>query len=321
MNLNTKIYNIAQLSTEHHFMKRYTLSIFLLFIPFLTNAQKEEQLLEKANNKNSKELLKTFFEHWQHEIPAITNGELAQLNDTLRQAYGVFKAFYKPLNIDSIGGSEWGNNIYDNVAYLILQNKVWIYSQEKIFYTESEIDKFIVDNINKTIKEDSIKQKLLKRDNGKLSSYTIRTFGPDKDIFSDDEGTSVIIDSILNFRPQINSSKAPLYLTPKYDKILNTFLGNTYHKFGTGGIMNPAKAKGESEKRKVFLENYIKIWHGHWGGYWQLNSYPACSSITFDKNLEFAKIQFRMVYEGGEAILKRENGNWKLISSKRTWIE
>ena len=70
--------------------------------------------------------------------------------------------------------------------------------------------------------------------------------------------------------------------------------------------MNPARSKGESEKRKMFLENYIKIFHGHWGGYWQLHSYPEAESITFDKNMEYARVDFRLVYEGGFAILKNE---------------
>ena len=34
-----------------------------------------------------------------------------------------------------------------------------------------------------------------------------------------------------------------------------------------------------------------------------------------------AIVKFTMVYEGGEAILKKINGKWKLLSAKRTWIE
>ena len=85
--------------------------------------------------------------------------------------------------------------------------------------------------------------------------------------------------------------------------------------------MNIARSTGKSENRKKFLENYIKIWYGHWGGYWQLYSYPTASSIIFDKDMKYARIYFRMVYEGGEAILKNENNKWILISAKRTWIE
>ncbi len=85
--------------------------------------------------------------------------------------------------------------------------------------------------------------------------------------------------------------------------------------------MNPARSSGESEKRKAFLENDIKIWYGHWGSYWQLDSYPVVYSITFDKRMLYARVDFRMVYEGGEAVLKKKNGQWVLVTSKRTWIE
>lgn len=122
--------------------------------------------------------------------------------------------------------------------------------------------------------------------------------------------------------PAVESTdKKPLYLNSKYNEILNAFLGNKHLPLGAGGIMNPARSKGQSAKRKMFLEKFIKIWYGHWGGYWQLISYPEANSITFDKEMKYARIDFRMVYEGGEAILKRENGIWKLISAKRTWIE
>ena len=65
----------------------------------------------------------------------------------------------------------------------------------------------------------------------------------------------------------------------------------------------------------------MKIFHGHWGGYWQFLSYPQVYSITFDNDMKFARVDFRLVYQGGEAFLKNEEGVWTLMSSKLTWIE
>jgi len=139
----------------------------------------------------------------------------------------------------------------------------------------------------------------------------MENFGP--------EIKSHLADSIMNFRPSINcNNKKPLYLTSHYDSILNNFLGNKYFQLG---VMSPATAKDESKKRQAFLEHEIKIFYGHWGGYWQLFSYPVAYSITFDKQMHYAKVNFRMVYEGGEAILENQSGRWVLISSRRTWIE
>ena len=281
------------------------LTIALLAMITLGSAQTENQLLKKAYKKKSPELLAQFFETWKQEIPPISEVELSQLNDTLRQAYGVFKGFYKPQSIDSLGGSEWGNDIYKDVPYLAVQDFVEIYiTEDKIHYTEKEIEELTIANINELVKEDSVKEKLLQRADGKLLPFVIENFGAD---FNAPLGSyDVIVDSIVNFRPNISApGKEPLYLTSKYAKILRRFLGK--NKRGV--------------KKQAFLANSLKIWQGHWGGYWQIHSYPLAFSITFDKEMKHAKVNFRMVYEGGEAILKHENGKWQLVSAKRTWIE
>jgi hypothetical protein len=98
-------------------------------------------------------------------------------------------------------------------------------------------------------------------------------------------------------------------------------LGNAHLPLGAGGIMNPARSNGQSLKREKFLAHFIKIWYGHWGGYWQLYSYPEVYSIIFDKQMNRAEVNFRFIYEGGKAVLENKNGQWKLLSSMRTWIE
>jgi len=290
---------------------------FLLILLKIVNVQSQAKLLEKSYKKQSKERLKKFFTDWNSEIPPISNEELLKLSDIQRATYQAFYSFYKPFSIDSLGGSEWGKNIYPNVEFLIIQNYIRIYLTDKI-YTDKDVDEYIVNYININVKEDSLKQRYLERKNGRFSHYVNEVFSP--------KNTSVIqkalIDSIVNFRPQIDSKGAtPLYMNAHYKGILNTFLGNKYLPLGTGGFMNPAHADGESQKRKNFLENYIKIWYGHWGGYWQLLSYPEAYCITFDKQMKYAKIDFRMIYEGGEAILEKYDNKWILLSAKRTWIE
>lgn len=299
---------------------RALLTILFFLIWTVGQAQTAGQLLEKAYKKKSKQILKQFFQNWNQEIQPISEMELNTLNDTIRQTYNVFTAFYKPQRIDSLGGSEWGNKIYKNVDFLVIQDFIKIYFTDKLYWTEQEIDDYVVDYINKNIKEDSERQELLKRVDGKLSQRVVARFRPDGNIFF--ERTDSLLDSIVNFRPIINCyGKLPLYLSPKYSDILNAFLGDKHLPLGAGGIMNPARSIGQSEKRKKFLERYIKIWYGHWGGYWQLYSYPTAYSVTFDKEMKYAKVDFRMVYEGGEALLKKDNGKWILISAKRTWIE
>jgi len=308
-------------------MKKYIV-IACLIITTVTYSQTQGKLLEQAYKKKSTELLNQFFINWHNEIPTISNTEFSNLNDTLKQAYNVFTAFYKPCAIDSVGGSEFGNKLYENVDYLIVQNETKIYiTSDKLYYTDQEKYDFAVEYYhNWNNLKDSIKnirldylKKIMESDKFKNKGveieYMIGRRIPEKI-------KTTLIDTLKKFRPEINcEGKIPVYLNEEYRNLLNAFLGNTYLPFGTGGIMNPARSKGESLKRQKFLENSIKIFFGHWGGYWQLLSYPQAYSVIFDKNMQYAKVEFRMVYQGGEAFLKNENGSWKMIFSRITWIE
>jgi hypothetical protein len=135
-------------------------------------------------------------------------------------------------------------------------------------------------------------------------------------------GEGIRLKPIADFRPQIDcGSKKPLYLTPGFSKILNHFLGNNFRPLGSSNIMNPAEAIGKSGLKMQFLSNYIKIFYGHWGGYWQLISYPQAAYVTFDSKMNFARIDYRFIFEGGYAILENVDGKWILRSSQLTWIE
>jgi hypothetical protein len=291
--------------------------ISLLLIAIICRGQTDGKLLEEAYKRRSKKQLNSFFENWHNQISATSENEVAKLDNIKCQAYRVFTVFYKPLNIDSLGGSEFGNDVYKYSSFLIVQNSVYIYSTDKIFYSKNDTDGAIVNYINKSIFDDTLKIMMLKRQNGKLDRTIYENFK--REAIKNENGT--LVDSIMNFKPKINGSKPALYLTKKYDTVLKSFLGNKYLPLGSGGIMNPATSIGESKKRQKFLEYYIKIWNGHWGGYWQLRSYPSVYSIVFDEEIKYAKVNFRMIYEGGEAILQNINGQWQLISSKITWIE
>jgi hypothetical protein len=129
-------------------------------------------------------------------------------------------------------------------------------------------------------------------------------------------------DSIENFRPPINLNKNKvLYLTNEYAESINKFLGTESTKLGQGNIMDPSRPQGESEKRYEILRPFIPILHGHWGGYWHLETHPDISIIIFNKTLTKAKINFRVGYQGGEAVLEKKGDDWIIKESKATWIE
>ena len=92
-------------------------------------------------------------------------------------------------------------------------------------------------------------------------------------------------------------------------------------EFGTNNIMSPSLPEGESEERYNFLKEYIHILHGHWGGYWHLETHPEVNLILINNKLTRAKVYFRYGYQGGETLLEKENGEWTVKDSKATWIE
>lgn len=129
-------------------------------------------------------------------------------------------------------------------------------------------------------------------------------------------------DSIIDFRPKLNiENSKTLYLLPKYRKELVNFLGTQSTKFGKTNIMSVSRQKKQSAKRYGFIRPYLPILHGHWGGYWEIETSPEVFNIIFNKNLTEAKIFFSVGYQGGETTLIKENDKWIIKESKATWIE
>ena len=119
------------------------------------------------------------------------------------------------------------------------------------------------------------------------------------------------LDSINDFRPSLNLTKEQiLYLLPEYEQALNMFLG-----------ANPSVPQGDIDKRYTFIRPYIPILHGHWGNYWHIATHPAIAIVLLGTNKVTAKVLFRVGYQGGEAILKKEANEWTIVESRATWIE
>lgn len=127
---------------------------------------------------------------------------------------------------------------------------------------------------------------------------------------------------VIAIRPRVAvGSDSVLYETSVYDSAINRFLGTESTKLGEGGIMNPSAAKGESEKRFRFLRPWLPVLHGHWGGYWNLETDPLIYRIDFNRQMTEAKAYFQVGYMGGEALLRRYGNIWMIVTSRATWIE
>ena len=304
--------------------KKVCLLCVLLFLCTAIQGQDQSQvkLLRKAYKKHSTSLLYQFFDNWSN---AVSSNENEAKNKWVAEAHKVFAAFYQPLQLDKIGCSSEDQDLYKNSPYFIVQGTLnKIYMADFIPVTSDEIETYYTNRINQMFPDDSIRKEELgylqrKKEIGELSfkfdfKYTIAYLW--------ERIPTTKVDSAISFRPLVKfPNKKVVYLTTGYRWLLDNFLGNRHVGLGQEGIMQVAYSKGESRKRMDFINSAVKIFYGHWGGYWQYETYPEATSIVFDSQMQRAVVYFRFVYEGGEVILEKQNGEWTIVSSKFTWIE
>jgi hypothetical protein len=298
------------------------LPAILLLISVCTGAgaQAPGKLLERAYRNKSEKQLDRFFREWQAEVPAITGEALRQLNDTVHAAYRVFQAFYKPESNDSLGDTELGNNPYEGVEYLICQNNLEIYFRDKIYYNRQEIHDYIEKEILGDLK-DSTRIEEFRKTNGRFDAYIYKRYDPNTLLHDWNEKENEIrFGAIPSFRPPVNTGKKVLYHTARYDSLINAFLNvDAADTFSREGIPNGTSA--EADRRRAFLEKKILLRHPVYRNHWRLSSWPVAEFITFDKDMQYARVIFSWAYEWGETVLKKNSdGSWSIVFSRRTYI-
>ena len=304
-------------------MKHLLFSIgILLLLCSALHAQNPSQaaLIEKAYQDSSVTLLYEFFDNWSAEISSNENNAP---NKWVAEAHKVFKAFYQPLQLDKIGCGEFESRFsYKDLPYFIVQNSLYRISvTDTLPFKPDELEAFYTNRINQTYSDDSIRKKWIEYLQREISYGRMFLVLDDKDITWQKMAISAV-DSSIEFRPQVSfPGKKIVYLTDDYVQLLNKFLGNTYVKLGENGIMQPAYSKDESHQRMLFLMKAAKIFYGHWGGYWQYETYPEATSIIFDTRMQRAVINFRFIYEGGVVYMEKKDGEWTVVSGELTWIE
>ncbi len=292
-------------------MKAILPFLALLFLPIFLHAQDQQKLLEHSYKTHSKKELKQFFDNWHKKIPPVSDSEFAKLNDLQKETYKVFEEFYQSENIKRLCGSKWYDNAYSKSKYLFVQNKIKI-SRDKIIYISHEDSvNGVIESIH-ALKDDSFKVKILEIVNKVgISDSLQNTFSGDFERIP--IKWSDMTDSVVNFRPLLNFEQKPLlYLSDNYENILIGFLNESSSQLDkAGNLLN-------SKKKETFLRIMSKNWDLNWNAFF---SCPQAYYIFFDKSMTRARIDFCFEEQGGTTLLKKENGVWKIVSSKRTWIE
>ena len=134
--------------------------------------------------------------------------------------------------------------------------------------------------------------------------------------FRSDIYESINFEMIEDFRPSLNLAKNQiLYLLPEYAEAFNMFLKT--EPFGTDNVYTE-----DVRKKYEFIRPYIPVLQGHWGYHWHIATHPEINRIFMNPERTRAKIDFRVGYQGGEAIFtKHAASKWIITESKATWIE
>lgn len=269
--------------------------------------------LQSAYKHHSVDELYQFFDNWASDIQST---ETADDSPYLAEAYNVYRAFYQPLLSDYKGVS-----YYKDKPYYIIQGSLWKISEAECIILPHERDSFFVARIRQSSPNDTVYQnetiQLVLKDKRKRPCYGDGFCWP---LFTNIP--IITLDSAIDFRPAVFfPDKKIVYLTENYKKLLDNFLGEEHMGIGEKKIVQPAHATIKSFDKMGFINNAATIFYGHWGGYWQYETYPEANHIIFNPDMSRALVYFRFKYEGGEVLLEKQNNEWGIVEVKYTWME
>ena len=283
------------------------IAFLIAFIP--SRAQHEDRFLLKAYHSGSPKTLEAFFNKWARETAPLSTAQIARLNDTARNAYLVFRAFYDPFQTGKVG-TAWNDHLYDKSKYLVLQDRIciaFVDTLDKEMLIQKEFGR-LSKKLN--ITPDSVAKAYHNDQRNVMRSYRFQWPEPTQ------------FDTILHFRPQVSfHSPKTVVLTDEYDLLLSNFLGNDNYVLNTGVIVISDSSKKDGQKRENFLGTEIKVWYRTRTGHWQFLSVPYTASILFDNTFDNALVNYTLYGEGGYAYFKKIHGAWSLIEADRTWVE
>jgi hypothetical protein len=80
-------------------------------------------------------------------------------------------------------------------------------------------------------------------------------------------------------------------------------------------VGNQQKTGSECVSKQSMLRKYIMVIQSRDGSEWFIESHPYITAINFNRNMNMARIDFRLVYQKGAVYYIKEKGEWKLIWS------
>ena len=250
------------------------------------------------------------------KMSSVTNGLKLPPGDTVLEAYDVFENFYNPMVFDTISGTALSIAYYESHPYLLIQNSLEVYFVDRLYYSQQEIDSIGLaysqkDKINSADSKKSKTEYEFMMDNyGRMPLDLIRYNGQSE---IDRKNKPVAFRTIEHFSPSLKlTGKKTITLTTETDSCLNELLGNKYAN--KNSRLFPLSSDTSNLMRKRTLDGYVKIWYSKKETLWQLVSYPYVRSLTFDKNMQYARLAVKLPYLEATVFMRKLNGKWIVIS-------
>ena len=272
--------------------------------------------MDRAYWEKSVETLQQFFENWANEIP---QNEAEVTNDTVAEAYRVFKAFYQPMQLELLTDSVYGEDttLFMNKPFYIVQGTLWeVRVADGIPYTRAERDSFLVTRAREyKLEHPWIDLEEVIRDTFEYRPrYEYPSFPPFEYV------PSRRIDSAIRFCPNVHfEGKKVVYLTPEYRVLLDRFMEKP------GNSRDPNKLRElmpgyESGIRSDFL-SWMALARRHNMESWDYQTGPCVYGIILDSQFQRAVVLYYYRFAGYQATLLKEQGEWRVAKVVSTWIE
>lgn len=269
--------------------------LYLVDTPLAGFAQSEGQrdLLERAYDTKSYDLLEQFFDNWQKEY---TDNEAEAPDKWVAEAHKVFAAMLRPDISSKIGIEVLG-------PVLVVQStldKIGYVNKKSMAFQKGDLDKTVYVTVDSAI---DFRPKY--QIEGLTAVYLT-------------EGYKTIVNDYLTtfILPPLEIETFDDWEMTETDSIWN-ITGNENELYD----FEEAKLQEELE-RIFFLRDYAgSIYCPHMFGPTTIVPLITIHEIVFDRSLHYAVVVYRQCISGGTVVLKKVNNKWTFNHCYEYWIE
>lgn len=264
-------------------------------IPAFSQANQQRDLLERAFETKSYDLLATFFDKWQQEY---VNNEAEAPDKWVAEAHKVFAAIIRPEISSKMGIEILG-------PVLVVQGslgKIGCVKRNTKDFRFGKVDSIVYTTVDSAI---------VFRPKYQLENLTT--------VYLTEDYRAIVNDYISTFNPppaQFDYNMFDDWEITEKDSVW-TVTGNDEEPY------DEFEAKSEAEvERLLFLRDYAgSIYCPHMFASTTIVPFFTIDEIVFDRSLRYAVVVYSQCISGGTIVLKKVKNKWTFDHQYEWWIE